>query len=63
MVKMVWIGENPPPCDGEPEGIYFVDPFSEYRIVEKLKSDIPCEDYTTAEDIEKQEYVYIEEER
>ncbi len=62
MVKIVWIGENSPPCLGEPEGIYYVDPFKEYRIVEKLKSDLPREDYTTFEDIDKQEYVYITEE-
>jgi hypothetical protein len=60
MVKMVWIGENDPPCMGEPEGIYFVDPFKEYRIVEKLKSDVPCDGETTIEDIENAGYLYLD---
>jgi len=59
-VKMVWIGQNEPPCMDEPEGIYFVDPFKEYRIVEKLKSDVPCDTETTIEDIENTDYIYLD---
>lgn len=45
---------------GEPEGIYFIDPFEEYRIVEKLKSDVPCDTETTLEDIENAGYIYLD---
>ena len=57
---MVWVGLTDPPCLNEPEGIYYVDPFKTYRIVEKLKSDIVCDDSTTIEEIENSGYIYID---
>ncbi|MFA9495205.1 MAG: hypothetical protein ACERKS_04705 [Candidatus Bathyarchaeota archaeon] len=44
----------------EPEGIYYVDPFKTYRIVEKLKSYIVCDKETTIEEIENSGYMYLD---
>lgn len=60
MDKMVWVGLSDPPCMNDSEGIYFVDPFKTYRIVEKLKSDVVCDEDTTIEDIENAGYLYLD---